>query len=308
MSDLGGLVEAFVARFGAAPTRVVRAPGRVNLIGDHIDYNGLSVLPMAIQHEIRLLVAPRDDGQVRLANVDEAFEPVTFELGPRHPGVPRRPLGQLRAGGGAGARDRVRAARRRRRARHRRHPRAPPASARRPRWSLPPRSRSSTPTRSTSRRTRSWRSWPTPSHYVGTRGGGMDQAICLGARRGAATRIDFRPLRLTPVAIPGGWRFLVAFSGVRAAEVGGRARGVLTAARASAPTRCRSWRRPRVWGPRRRGRRSWPGRPSGTSPRRSPSWTRRSTGAPATCSPRRRASRRRSPRWPPRIPTRSDGR
>jgi len=58
-------------------------------------------------------------------------------------------------------------------------------------------------------------------HYVGTRGGGMDQAICLGARRGTATRIDFRPLRLTAVEIASGWRFVVGFTGVRAQKAAG---------------------------------------------------------------------------------------
>ncbi len=53
-------------------------------------------------------------------------------------------------------------------------------------------------------------------HYVGTRGGGMDQAISLGARADTATRIDFDPLRLTPVPVPADWRFVVAFSGVQA--------------------------------------------------------------------------------------------
>ncbi len=43
------LVDAFTAHFGAAPTHLSRAPGRVNLIGEHIDYNDLAVLPMAIQ-------------------------------------------------------------------------------------------------------------------------------------------------------------------------------------------------------------------------------------------------------------------
>src|SRR2546430_14146024 len=48
--------------------------------------------------------------------------------------------------------------------------------------------------------------------YVGTAGGGMDQAIILGAQAGCASRIDFRPLRLTPTAVPADWRFLAAWS------------------------------------------------------------------------------------------------
>jgi len=42
-------VALFVERFGGTPERVVRAPGRVNLIGEHTDYNDGFVLPMAIE-------------------------------------------------------------------------------------------------------------------------------------------------------------------------------------------------------------------------------------------------------------------
>jgi galactokinase len=58
--------------------------------------------------------------------------------------------------------------------------------------------------------------------YVGTRGGGMDQAICLGAELGGACRIDFAPLRLGHVSIPDGWSFVVASSLIRAEKSGAR--------------------------------------------------------------------------------------
>ena len=57
-------------------------------------------------------------------------------------------------------------------------------------------------------------------HYVGTQGGGMDQAIILAARRHSASRIDFHPLRLTAHLIPPEWHFIVAFSQVRAEKTG----------------------------------------------------------------------------------------
>jgi N-acetylgalactosamine kinase len=52
--------------------------------------------------------------------------------------------------------------------------------------------------------------------YVGTQGGGMDQAISLMGRSGAALRIGFFPLETEPVPLPGGCRFVVANTLVRA--------------------------------------------------------------------------------------------
>lgn len=63
----------FRAHFGAAPAWAARAPGRVNLIGEHTDYNGGYVLPMAIDREALVLARPRRDGRMRLysARMDE---------------------------------------------------------------------------------------------------------------------------------------------------------------------------------------------------------------------------------------------
>jgi galactokinase len=56
--------------------------------------------------------------------------------------------------------------------------------------------------------------------YVGTAGGGMDQAISLGARAGHAARIEFDPVRLTHVRVPNDWRFIIAWSLVHAEKSG----------------------------------------------------------------------------------------
>ncbi|HEX9118738.1 MAG TPA: galactokinase, partial [Anaerolineae bacterium] len=60
----------FIDVFGRPPTLLARAPGRVNLIGEHTDYNEGFVLPMAIERETRVIAAPRDDGRVRLLALD----------------------------------------------------------------------------------------------------------------------------------------------------------------------------------------------------------------------------------------------
>ena len=68
--------EAFTRRFGTPPRFVARAPGRVNLIGEHTDYNDGFVLPMAIDRATWIALRPRDDRRVRLRSVlfDEEVE------------------------------------------------------------------------------------------------------------------------------------------------------------------------------------------------------------------------------------------
>lgn len=63
-------LDAFSRAFGGAPDFVARAPGRVNLIGEHTDYNDGFVLPLAISVETRIAARARDDGAVRLAAAD----------------------------------------------------------------------------------------------------------------------------------------------------------------------------------------------------------------------------------------------
>ena len=57
--------EDFRSRFGGSPEVDARAPGRVNLIGEHTDYNGGLVLPCAIALDTRVLLRARSDGTVR---------------------------------------------------------------------------------------------------------------------------------------------------------------------------------------------------------------------------------------------------
>src|SRR5438552_3459928 len=67
MVNVDELVREFRARFGGAePMWLVRAPGRVNLIGEHIDYVGGIVMPMAIEQATWLVAGPRNDRQLHL--------------------------------------------------------------------------------------------------------------------------------------------------------------------------------------------------------------------------------------------------
>lgn len=227
MNASGG---SFRTYFGLPdPSLVVTVPGRVNLIGDHIDYAGLSVLPMAIQRCVHAEVRPRTDRTVRVANVDPAFGPRAFEIsagllpGPSgdwgnyvqaaivHLERQHGPLSgfdalidstlPVAAGLSSSSAMVIVGALS-----------AMAASG----IELPPLALA--------------QELAEAERYVGTRGGGMDQAICLGARAGCASRVDFDPLALTSVAVPPRWRFLIASSLVRA-EKAGEARAAYNARR-----------------------------------------------------------------------------
>jgi galactokinase len=77
------LLDAFQARFGSAAS-VYRAPGRVNLIGEHTDYNDGFVLPAAIEFYCWAAAAPRRDGQlvIHSENFDETVEARLDSLSP----------------------------------------------------------------------------------------------------------------------------------------------------------------------------------------------------------------------------------
>lgn len=62
--------QTLIETFGPGPVSVARAPGRVNLIGEHTDYTGGFVLPMAIDSEIRLAFRPTDDRRVEMVSLD----------------------------------------------------------------------------------------------------------------------------------------------------------------------------------------------------------------------------------------------
>jgi galactokinase len=63
------MIDAFRRHFGgSAPLRVFRAPGRVNIIGEHTDYNFGFVMPVALQLATWIACAPSDDGKLRIAS------------------------------------------------------------------------------------------------------------------------------------------------------------------------------------------------------------------------------------------------
>ncbi len=75
-------VKAFETRFGQArPVAIVRSPGRINLMGRHIDHQGGTVNVMAVNREIIVVAAPRNDDIVNLTNRDgEHFTEQSFRI------------------------------------------------------------------------------------------------------------------------------------------------------------------------------------------------------------------------------------
>jgi galactokinase len=80
--------RAFADRFGTEPEGVWAAPGRVNVIGEHTDYNDGFVLPVALPHTTRAAVARRTDARVAFASLQGDGAIVELDLGELVPGRP----------------------------------------------------------------------------------------------------------------------------------------------------------------------------------------------------------------------------
>lgn len=65
------LARRFRDLYGVRPAFYCRAPGRVNIIGEHIDYCGYSVLPAALEQDFIMAYVPCDDEQIVINNIDK---------------------------------------------------------------------------------------------------------------------------------------------------------------------------------------------------------------------------------------------
>jgi galactokinase len=186
----------------------VSVPGRVNLIGEHIDYHNLPVLPMAIQRRVSIEYQPRADSLIRAGSAsypDRQFALSDLALFPPGDwGNYLKAAVQMIAG----------------------------------RWTITRGIDAHVASDLPSAAGLSSSSalltgfalallrcneiepslpelldlLPDGEQLVGTRGGGMDHAAVLASRPGSALLIHFAPFQLEPVAIPVGWTFLVAHS------------------------------------------------------------------------------------------------
>ena len=72
MMDLRqSVIRAFNQEFGSNPLYITRSPGRVNIIGEHTDYNDGFVLPMAIDYHAWVALRPRSDKRVIITALDK---------------------------------------------------------------------------------------------------------------------------------------------------------------------------------------------------------------------------------------------
>ncbi|MEU3192962.1 galactokinase family protein, partial [Streptomyces sp. NPDC006992] len=79
--------DGFREIYGAAPEGAWAAPGRVNLIGEHTDYNDGFVMPLALPHTVHAAAARRDDGVLRLHSADVPGAAYRLRLDELRPGA-----------------------------------------------------------------------------------------------------------------------------------------------------------------------------------------------------------------------------
>ncbi|XP_017261318.1 N-acetylgalactosamine kinase [Kryptolebias marmoratus] len=209
---LKNLKSAFETKYGESPLFYACAPGRVNLIGEHIDYCGYSVLPMAIEQSILAAVSLNRSGKIQLANTNPQYQDFTMSCSediaidrdnPRWyyyflcgvKGIQEK-FGIVTLAGMSCVVD----------------------------GTIPPSSGLSSSsalvccaglvTMEANQKSLSKvdlaEICAKCERYIGTEGGGMDQSISFLAEKGTAKLIEFQPLRATDVKLPEGAVFVIS--------------------------------------------------------------------------------------------------
>ncbi|XP_078113352.1 N-acetylgalactosamine kinase [Sander vitreus] len=209
---LQNLKNTFETKYGESPHFYACAPGRVNLIGEHIDYCGYSVLPMAIEPNILAAVSVNKSGTITLANTNPQYKDFTVScsediaIDRENPkwhyyflcgvkGIQEK-CGISHLAGMSCVVD----------------------------GTIPPSSGLSSSsalvccagliTMEANQKALSKVALAEicakSERYIGTEGGGMDQSISFLAERGTAKLIEFQPLRATDVKLPDGAVFVIS--------------------------------------------------------------------------------------------------
>lgn len=212
------IIKQFTAEFNEQPAFIVRAPGRVNLIGEHTDYNGLPVMPIAIPYTIKVAVSLRTDNRVYIKNTDYRFKPSSFDISGD---IPVSEAGDWSNYVKAAVNELSRRYKTEFKGMNALYYGDLPSSA-----GLSSSSALVIASALSFIAANGQRIDPVElaeamaygEHYVGTQGGGMDQAICMLGRKNNAVKLDFFPLRHQYVPFPENHSIVVAHSLVRAAK------------------------------------------------------------------------------------------
>ncbi len=214
--------------FGPGPPPVILpVPGRVNLIGEHIDYHDLPVLPMAIQRH--LAIAFRASGTDEIRAFSEPYGRREFHLDDAFEASPPGDWANYLKAAAQAAQS------------HWKISRGIDAAIA---SNLPPAAGLSSSSALLAGFTLAilrangirpdiselMAVLPDAEQFVGTRGGSMDHAVVLAAEASCALLVRFAPLEFDPIPIPAGWTFLVAHS-LTIAEKSGTVRARYNACR-----------------------------------------------------------------------------
>ncbi|KAK9516536.1 hypothetical protein VZT92_024459 [Zoarces viviparus] len=209
---LQNLKTTFETKYGESPLFYACAPGRVNLIGEHIDYCGYSVLPMAIERDILAAVSVNNSGTITLANTNPQYKDFTVScsediaIDRENPkwhyyflcgvkGIQEK-FGIAQLSGMSCVVD----------------------------GTIPPSSGLSSSSalvccaglvtveanQKSLSKVELAEICAKSERYIGTEGGGMDQSISFLAEKGTAKLIEFQPLKATDIKLPDGAVFVIS--------------------------------------------------------------------------------------------------
>ncbi|XP_048418918.1 N-acetylgalactosamine kinase [Stegostoma tigrinum] len=206
------LEKAFISKYGAPPAFYARAPGRVNLIGEHIDYCGYAVLPMALEQDILAAVTPTQTNLIQLANTNPVYLDYSIHVNEIHIETDKPQWHQYFLCGLKGIQEHFNIV----------------ASGMNcvVDGTVPPSSGLSSSSalvccaglitmvanQKVLSKVEIAEICAKCERYIGTEGGGMDQSISFLAEKGMAKLIEFNPLRTINVKLPKGAVFVIANS------------------------------------------------------------------------------------------------
>nr|XP_060611294.1 N-acetylgalactosamine kinase [Anolis sagrei ordinatus] len=207
------LKKKFISKFKSTPKFYARAPGRVNLIGEHIDYCGYAVLPMAIDQDILIAAEPLNTPVIHLANANDLYADFSTNVDNIQINQTKPLWHNYFLCGFKGIEDHFGLD-------------SPSGMNCLIEGTIPPSSGLSSSSAlvccaglvtlmangKTLPKVELAELCSKSERYIGTQGGGMDQSICFLAEKGTAKLIEFNPLRATDVKLPEGVAFVIANS------------------------------------------------------------------------------------------------